>query len=52
MRYVLYAGTVLPLAAMTALYSYVLRVRAALGYWPEPAYPDPKALGFFFQYMG
>ena len=42
----LLACSLLPLAGLFALYGYALRARVALGAWPAPDAPDPKALGF------
>lgn len=35
-----------PLCWLALFYSFVLRARLALGYWPAPYQPDPKDLGF------
>jgi hypothetical protein len=40
------AALTLPLTFPIALYSFALRARLALGYWPSPYRPDPKDLGF------
>ena len=36
----------LPLLTLAVSGSFVLRARFALGYWPQPARPDPAELGF------
>ncbi len=36
---------------LALFYSFVLRARLALGYWPQPYQPDPKELGFGIHYM-
>ena len=35
-----------PAGYLALFYSFVLRARLALGTWPLPYQPDPKALGF------
>lgn len=40
-----------PTAAILLFYSYVLRARLVLGYWPVPYQPDPKELGFIFHHI-
>lgn len=40
-----------PLGYLALFYSFVLRARLALGYWPQPYQPDPKELGFGIHYM-
>lgn len=40
-----------PLGYLALFYSFVLRARLALGYWPQPYQPDPKELGFSIHYM-
>ncbi len=32
-------------------YGFVIRVRWALGYWPQPYLPDPKDLGFVWHHL-
>ncbi len=43
--------TVAPVWWAIAFWSFVLRARVALGYWPYPYNPDPKDLGFPVHYM-
>jgi hypothetical protein len=45
------AALALPLTFPIALYSFALRARLALGYWPSPYHPDPKDLGFDIHYL-
>ncbi len=40
-----------PILWALAFWSFVLRARLALGYWPYPYNPDPKDLGFPLHYM-
>ena len=40
-----------PVGYLALFYSFVLRARLALGTWPQPYQPDPKALGFDVHYM-
>lgn len=35
-----------PLFHAFVFWTFVLRARLALGYWPYPYHPDPKTLGF------
>ena len=39
-----------PAGYLALFYSFVLRARLALGTWPLPYQPDPKALGFDIHY--
>ena len=39
-----------PAGYLILFYSFVLRARLALGYWPQPYQPDPKDLGFGIHY--
>lgn len=41
-----------PLGVVVSLYSFVLRARLKLGFWPAPYRPDPKELGFDLHYLG
>lgn len=43
------AGAV-PIAGLILFYSFVVRARLALGFWPSPYQPDPKDLGFPLHY--
>ena len=36
----------IPFLWMAAFWSFVLRARVAIGYWPAPYRPDPQDLGF------
>jgi hypothetical protein len=40
-----------PLLWAIAFWSFVVRARLALGYWPYPYHPDPKELGFPVHYV-
>lgn len=35
-----------PLFCLVMVYSFVVRARLALGYWPYPHHPNPSDLGF------
>lgn len=36
----------LPLCSLIVFFSFVLRARFSLGYWPQPNHPDPAQLAF------
>jgi hypothetical protein len=40
-----------PAGYLILFYSFVLRARLALGYWPRPYQPDPKELDFSIHYL-
>lgn len=40
-----------PLGWLGLFYSFVLRARATLGFWPTPYRPDPKDLGFTLHHL-
>lgn len=40
-----------PVGLVLLFYGFVLRARLALGEWPRPNFPDPKALGFDLHYV-
>lgn len=41
----------MPVAWVILFYSFVLRARLTLGYWPSPYNPDPKALDFTIHHL-
>ncbi|NUN98555.1 MAG: hypothetical protein HUU16_20550 [Candidatus Omnitrophica bacterium] len=41
-----WAASLVPFIGLAAFYSFVLRARLALGYWPSYNHPEPKELGF------
>ncbi len=40
-----------PLGWLGLFYSFVMRARGTLGFWPTPYRPDPKELGFTFHHL-
>ncbi len=40
----------LPLLWIAGVFAFYLRARAYLGFWPAPAFPDPKSLHFEFHH--
>lgn len=43
-------GSILPLIWFLGVFSFYLRARAHLGYWPKPSLLDPKQLPFEFHH--
>jgi hypothetical protein len=40
----------LPVVWVVGVFAFYLRARAHLGFWPTPAFPDPKSLPFEFHH--
>jgi hypothetical protein len=50
LRFTLTGLSLTPVVSLAIVYSYVLRARLVLGYWPLPYRPDPKSLGLELHY--
>lgn len=50
-RWLQWAFTLYPVAALAVFYGFVVRARFALGYWPVYNHPDPKQLGFDLHHL-
>ncbi len=43
-------ASLLPLLWIVVVFSFYVRARMHLGFWPVPAFPDPKSLPFEFHH--
>ena len=43
--------SLIPILWLLIFWSFVVRTRVFLGYWPRPYDPDPKFLGFAYHHM-